>query len=137
VPSEFNQEAFLSELAYRRAQIDAERHLTSAALESTKIFYFEFDAETGAFRFANQLWMSKSGWMWSEIVGKPFFDFVHPDDYERTLEAFKENTDKARAVTRQFKNRYRKKNGEYISLRWLEGIWVEDKYITAWAEEDS
>jgi len=48
-------------------------------------------------------------------MSKPFFDFVHPDDLDRTREAV--STLASQQKVASFENRYRCKDGTY---RWLE-----------------
>ncbi|WP_437989632.1 PAS domain-containing protein [Sorangium sp. So ce145] len=73
------------------------------------------DAE-GYFRHANPAWERTLGWSPSEMIAKPFIEFVHPDDREATLaEAaalFQGHT------TIKFDNRYACKDGSYRWLAW-------------------
>lgn len=56
------------------------------------------------------------GYSAHELTSKPFIEFVHPDDRPDTLE---EILKLSRGVpTIRFINRYRHKNGHYISLEW-------------------
>jgi serine/threonine-protein kinase len=56
------------------------------------------------------------GYTTKELTSKPFIEFVHPDDQPSTLnEILKISRGEP---TIQFTNRYRHKNGHYISLEW-------------------
>lgn len=70
----------------------------------------------GYFEELNPAWEKALGYSTEELCSRPFVEFVHPDDRERTeAEAAKladEGTD-----TVSFRNRYRTAAGEY---RWLE-----------------
>ena len=66
----------------------------------------------GWFTHLNGAWEEVLGWTREELMARPFIEFVHPDDRERT---------RARSTTGDFStplvNRYRTKSGEY---RWIE-----------------
>ena len=72
--------------------------------------------ETGVFKDVNYAWFTILGRMPSEIESRQFFDFVHPDDIERTAEAFEEI--QAGTPILKFENRYRHKDGSYRWLSW-------------------
>ncbi|WP_051293159.1 hybrid sensor histidine kinase/response regulator [Citrifermentans bremense] len=54
------------------------------------------------------------GYSEEEIVSRPFIDFVHPDDKERTVDEMKQQVQSG--LTKRFENRYVRKDG---SVRWL------------------
>ncbi|MCU1369773.1 MAG: diguanylate cyclase/phosphodiesterase with sensor(s) [Ilumatobacteraceae bacterium] len=70
----------------------------------------------GTFIAVNPAWEATLGWLESEIVGRPFVGFVHPDDVEATLRECNAMDERGSA---KFVNRYRCRDGSY---RWLE--WV-------------
>ncbi len=73
-----------------------------------------FDGAIGA---VNPAWTSLLGWTEEELMGRSFFDLVHPDDLERTrAEASRLG---AGHTTPRFENRYRHKNGHYLWLSWI------------------
>ena len=71
----------------------------------------------GFFTRVNSTCEQMLGWQDSEIVGKPFVDFIHPDDVDSTLQAIELQI--SGEPVKKFVNRYRCKDGSY---RWLE--WV-------------
>lgn len=64
----------------------------------------------------NEGWVNILGYSKKEVVGKNIFDFIHPDDVEATMEEIGDLKEGKR--TYYFENRYRHKNGKYISLAW-------------------
>ncbi|MES9918253.1 MAG: PAS domain S-box protein, partial [Candidatus Thiodiazotropha sp. 4PDIV1] len=70
----------------------------------------------GTFRKVNERWTEILGWEQSELVNRPFFDFVHPDDIEPTMIEL-EREKRGERVTK-FVNRYRCKDDSYLYLEW-------------------
>lgn len=66
-------------------------------------------------------WERVTGWKPSEMVGKNYKDFVHPDDLLSTLHAADEYATEGESQV-GFRNRYKMKNGEYVELVWLRGL---------------
>lgn len=73
--------------------------------------FLNFD---GYFRNLNPAWERALGYSREELMSKPFIEFVHPDDRERTLEQNKRVRSGEKALA--FENRYLCKDG---SFRWL------------------
>ncbi|MCE1252051.1 MAG: PAS domain S-box protein [Anaerolineae bacterium] len=69
----------------------------------------------GYFRRLNPEWERMLGYSLSEMLGKPFIDFVHPDDRADTDSILKTAVQKEVV---NFENRYRDKNGEYHWIEW-------------------
>jgi PAS domain S-box-containing protein len=68
----------------------------------------------GCLRVVNPAWRRVLGWAPEELCGRPYLDFVHPDDVEATVAAAGAL---ARGQTVQtFFNRYRCKDGRYRDL---------------------
>ncbi len=70
----------------------------------------------GFFKKLNPAWEATLGWTLSDLTGRPYVEFVHPEDRERTLS-------EARLlakgnITVAFENRYRCKDGSYRHLLW-------------------
>lgn len=73
--------------------------------------YLDF---SGYFRRLNPAWQRTLGFTREELMSRPFIEFVHPDDRERTLRQNREVRGGGQA--RLFENRYLHKDG---SFRWL------------------
>jgi PAS domain S-box-containing protein len=68
----------------------------------------------GFFKRLNPAWERTLGWTRQELMARPFIEFVHPDDRERTL---RQNAAvRAGGQALGFENRYLCKDG---SFRWL------------------
>ena len=69
----------------------------------------------GYFLRLNPSWERTLGYTREELMAKQFFDFVHPDDLEKTRQAVSTLASQQKLIS--FENRYRCKDGTY---RWLE-----------------
>lgn len=70
----------------------------------------------GFFKKVNPAFQRTLGWSEADLVGRPFVDFVHPDDVEKTIA---ETARLSRGVpTIAFENRYRLPDGTYCRLQW-------------------
>jgi PAS domain S-box-containing protein len=72
------------------------------------------DLKTGYFVKLNPAWERILGYTLEELRSQPMFDFVHPDDLQRTLDQNRAVRTGGQALS--FENRYRCKDG---SFRWL------------------
>jgi len=68
----------------------------------------------GYFKRLNPAWERTLGWSRAELMSRPFIEFVHPDDRERTLRQNARVRSGGQAL--EFENRYLCKDG---SFRWL------------------
>lgn len=71
----------------------------------------------GFFIEVNPMFQKKLGYSKEELLSKPFIEFVHEEDREKTIKeaaALAEGSD----VTIEFTNRYKIKDGRYIVLSW-------------------
>ena len=68
----------------------------------------------GYFKRLNPAWERTLGWSRAELMSRPFVEFVHPDDRERTLGQNARVREGGQAL--EFENRYLCKDG---SFRWL------------------
>jgi PAS domain S-box-containing protein len=115
------------ELEARIADLEAElarcKQDTASAVSEIEDRFFEnsidmlcFLGFNGHFRRLNPAWESTLGFTREELMYRPFIEFVHPDDRDRTL--------KQNALVRSggqalaFENRYRCKDGSYRWFRW-------------------
>lgn len=107
-------------LAGKRAQV-AQHYKPFFSLSLDIMCIAGFD---GTFKQVSPAVEKVLGYTPTEIVGRPFLDFTHPEDHAATIEATKHlasGNDEA-----GFENRYRHKNGSY---RWF--LW-RAKSIPAW-----
>ena len=70
----------------------------------------------GFFKRLNPAWERTLGFTRPELMSKPFIEFVHPDDRERTLS--QNRTVRSGAHANVFENRYLCQDGSYKWLRW-------------------
>jgi PAS domain S-box-containing protein len=85
----------------------------------------------GRFIRLNPEWEKVLGYTISELEGKAFLDFVHPDDIEKTLAAMA--TLEMEETVLNFENRYRCQDGSY---RWIEWRSIpQEKMIYAAARD--
>jgi PAS domain S-box-containing protein len=70
----------------------------------------------GYFTLLNRVWEDELGYSREELLSRPYLEFVHPDDRNRTA------TEASRLDggehTWMFENRYRRSDGAYIWLSW-------------------
>ena len=71
----------------------------------------------GYFKRISPAFTQTLGWSVEELLGRPFLDFVHPDDQAATLREVERQTVAGQPVLR-FENRYRHKNGSWRVLSW-------------------
>ena len=76
---------------------------------------------------------STLGYNDDELHATPFFEFIHPEDLKRTLEEF--DFIMRGGTSRNFENKYRKKNGDYITLSWASTYDEESQLIYAAAKD--
>jgi len=71
---------------------------------------------SGYFKRLNQAWETMLGFTTEELMSKPFIEFVHPDDRDRTAS---QNRDvRGGGQARSFENRYVCRDGSYRWLLW-------------------
>ena len=71
---------------------------------------------SGYFKRLNPAWEKTLGFTIEELLSKPFIEFVHPDDRERTLQQNGKVRTGGQALS--FENRYLCKDGSCKWLRW-------------------
>ncbi len=97
-----------------------EESLAAKTAELERFFTVSLDllaiADTeGRFQRLNAAWEQILGYPIADLEGRPFLDFVHPDDVDATLEAMKALGEQKKVIN--FVNRYRAADGSY---RWIE-----------------
>ncbi len=87
----------------------------------------------GYFKRVNPAWEKALGFTAAELMAKPFLDFVHPDDRERTIAETVTLGEGGEVIS--FENRYRCKDGSYKWLLWSARSMVEEQLIYASARD--
>lgn len=83
-------------------------------------FQMTLTDSSGYFKKVNKQWTIITGYTEEELKSEPFINFIHPDDVDRTLNAYNnsESFDKKAKPVVGFVNRYRCKDGRYAILEW-------------------
>lgn len=84
----------------------------------------------GYFTRLNPAWTERLGYTLDELYARPYIDFVHPDDKERTME-IKNQLAEAGHV-RDFENRYVARDGSIRLLRWSATTFGDAIYAVAY-----
>lgn len=105
----------------RTEQKEFEQNLQKKEAELNKFFSLSLDlmviaGTDGYFKKLSGSWEKVLGYSQKELLSKPFIEFVHPDDVQKTTRELKRLAEGKETIN--FQNRYRKKNGEYIWLSW-------------------
>lgn len=74
----------------------------------------------GYLEIINPKFVEILGYTEYEILSTKFFDFIHPDDIESTLNEGRKLKTEERSLN--FTNRYRKKDGSYLVLEWTSKV---------------
>lgn len=90
---------------------DLESRFFTISLDMLCIAHF-----SGYFKTLNPAWERTLGFSREELQSRPMFDYVHPDDRERTLAQNLRVRNGGQALA--FENRYRCKDGSYKWLLW-------------------
>ena len=88
---------------------------------------------SGYFKRLNPAWERTLGFSRQELLSTPMFDFVHPDDRERTLAQNRKVRAGEQALG--FENRYRCRDGSYRWLLWNSTADLEHQLIYAVARD--
>jgi two-component system, sensor histidine kinase and response regulator len=113
----------------RRAQAELDHFFTSS-LDMLCIAGFD-----GYFKRLNPVWEKALGFTNAELLAKPYYEFIHPEDREPTAAEARKLV--AGTATTSFENRYLCKDGSYRWLLWnavsfprLELIYADARDIT-------
>jgi PAS domain S-box-containing protein len=90
---------------------DAENRFFEVSIDM--LCFLDFN---GHFKRLNPAWERTLGFTREELMSRPFIDFVHPDDRQRTLEQNARVRAGGKALG--FENRYLCKDGSYRWFRW-------------------
>src|SRR6185369_6608291 len=128
-------------LADREAVIKAEiEQRTRAEQERNQLFELGLDmlcvaGFDGYFKQVNPAWHKTLGWTSAELMGRPYVDFIHPDDLKDTFREAQKLT--LGGVTVDFENRYRTQEGAYVWLSWRATAILDQELIYAAARDIS
>jgi PAS domain S-box-containing protein len=100
---------------------EAEENRRRAEQERDRLFESSIDLFAvagfdGTFKQLNPAWGRALGWTFEELTSRPWIEFVHPDDRERSL-AGAVRLERGESLT-GFENRYRRRDGSYRWLSW-------------------
>ncbi len=95
------------------AEIEDEELRNLVELSTDLLAITDFD---GYFRLLNPAWETALGWSREELRSKPFIEFVHPDDRDKTEVTAERLRPGVELLA--FQNRYICKDGSIKSLRW-------------------
>jgi|GEM_PF-572527 len=104
------------EAALYRHQKDRLEHELEDRFFAISIDLLCFLDFNGYFKRLNPAWERTLGFTCEELMSKPFIEFVHPEDRERTLNKNKEVRSGGQAIL--FENRYMCKDGSYRWFLW-------------------
>jgi PAS domain S-box-containing protein len=95
--------------------------LNETRQELDRFFAFSLDmlciaGTDGYFKRLNPAWSETLGWSDAELCGRPYAEFVHPDDRESTNSRGRILANSASIVA--FENRYACRDGSYRWLQW-------------------
>ena len=88
---------------------------------------------SGYFKVLNPAWERTLGFTREELLSRPMFEFVHPDDRERSLAQNQEVRAGGQAIA--FENRYLCKDGSHRWLLWNATADLEDQLIYSIARD--
>lgn len=109
--------------------LEREHQLNSFFFESVDLqAMVDFD---GYFQVINKRWAEVLGFSEEELKSKPFIEFVHPEDQQRTIDETASIGEGAKTIA--FTNRYICKDGSTVWLQWNASPSVEEGLIYATA----
>ncbi len=88
----------------------------------------------GYFKHLNPAWESATGYTLEELMTKPFVEFVHPDDRQKTIVETAQLAN-GKENTVNFKNRYICKDGAIKWLLWNATAFPEEQLVYAVARD--
>lgn len=119
--AEKSKPQLLQELSSARERIT---QLEQAERDSATIFRMALDLiciadiNTATFIKINPAFQATLGFSESELLGRPFLEFLHPDDLQPTIRVIKEQLKAGKSVL-HFENRYHTVDGGYRWLDWI------------------
>ncbi|MDQ8203855.1 PAS domain S-box protein [Pelagicoccus sp. SDUM812003] len=90
--------------------------------------------KTATFLDVNPAFERLLGYRKSELIDRPFTDFIHPEDLDPTLKKIEEMR-RVRGLKTSFQNRYRCKSGRYVWLDWSPQELPDEELVYAVAQD--
>jgi PAS domain S-box-containing protein len=87
----------------------------------------------GYFKMLNPAWEAALGWSVEELLSKPYIEFIHPDDREKTDDEAERHFDNEKTI--RFENRYLSKDGSSRWFLWTATPLVEMSLVYASARD--
>ena len=118
-------------------------HSLKSVEREFEVFYTFFQSSSdlmciadvsGNFKVLNSSWEKTLGYSSEELSSKPYVDFIHPDDKEKTLRVIQENL-KLGVPLVNFENRYCCKDGTYKWFSWRTNSFPEKELTYAIARD--
>jgi len=110
-------------LALRKKAEEEIMHLFNMAIDMLCVFGFD-----SVFTRLNPAFERTLGFTTKELISKPFFEFIHPDDRERTRSVAKKAYSTGKAVL-GFENRFLCKDGSYRWISWAARPVLEEETV--------
>ncbi|KAB2864749.1 MAG: GAF domain-containing protein, partial [Anaerolineae bacterium] len=128
-----------SQIATAISNARAFQNVEAARAEVSRIFNLSADmigsaGFDGYFHSLNPAWTRTLGWSTEELFSKPFMEFVHPEDRERTQGGYISELERG-TPTISFENRYQCKDGSYKWISW-NAIPILDEQTTYFVARD-
>lgn len=117
-----------SAIQQRRQTLEEMDRFFELSLEMLGIADFE-----GRFLRLNPAWERTLGYSLEELMSKPYLEFVHPDDREKTMAEAAKLSQGSETV--YFENRYRSRDGSYRWLQWSSAPAPQEGLIYAAARD--
>ncbi len=89
--------------------------------------------QDGIFKKVNQAFVATLGYPEAELLSKPYLEFIHPDDHQRTLAEVSSRLE--RGYTLDFENRFLCKDGSVRWLSWSAIVDYDENLIYATARD--
>jgi len=110
----------------------------AASLGAERLFALSLDmlciaGVDGYFKRLNPAWERTLGWTQEELLSRPYLDFVHPEDRERTIAEASRIAQGSDTIS--FENRYRCKDGTYRWILWKSTVVPERGLVYAVARD--
>lgn len=106
-----------SDIDVRRMRAEAERDsFFEMSLDMLVVM-----GRDGVFQRVNRAWVATFGYPASQVQGRPWLDFIHPEDRNRTVDEAQRNLVVGDDAV-NFTNRYRCADGSYRWLEWMSNI---------------